>query len=82
MKKILYTILKITDDYRSILPGLIVGLVFLSAIITTKIPILTEQGFWQMARASRTDFAMTLLCIFLLIYGAGQLSADYFLQRK
>ena len=144
MKKPVSLIFETADDYRSILPRLIVGLVFLSegiqkflfpelvgagrfekigfanpeflatfvasfeiicgvlvlvglavrvsvipiliimitAITTTKIPILTEKGFWQMAHDSRTDFAMTMLIIFILIYGAGKLSIDYRFQRK
>ena len=144
MKKIQGIIFKTVDDYRSILPRLIVGLVFLSegiqkflfpelvgagrfekigftnpeflaafvasfeiicgvlmligfsvrvsaiplliimltAITTTKIPIMLEKGFWQMAHDSRTDFAMTMLIIFLLIYGAGKLSLDYLVHRK
>lgn len=138
MNKLLILILKTTDDHRSLIPRLVVGLVFLSegiqkflfpeslgagrfekigfanpeglsalvatfeilcslmmlagffvrlatiplltimvtAIITTKIPILTGKGFWQMAHESRTDFAMTMLLIFILVYGAGKLSAD------
>lgn len=47
-----------------------------TAIATTKIPILAEKGFWSMAHDSRTDFAMTMLLIFLIIYGAGKLSVD------
>jgi len=144
MKKIQSIVFKTVDDYRSILPRLIVGLVFLSegiqkflfpelvgagrfekigftnpeflaafvasfeiicgvlmligfsvrvsaiplliimltAITTTKIPIMLEKGFWQMAHDSRTDFAMTMLIIFLLIYGAGKFSLDYLFQRK
>ncbi|HBE42818.1 MAG TPA: DoxX family protein [Bacteroidales bacterium] len=144
MKKIQTIVLNTVDDYRSILPRLIVGLVFLSegiqkflfpelvgagrfekigfanpeflakfvayfeiacgilvligfivrvsviplliimitAITTTKIPILLEKGFWQMAHDSRTDFAMTMLIIFILIYGAGKLSVDYLIKRK
>jgi putative oxidoreductase len=35
-----------------------------------------EDGFWVMAHASRTDFAMTMLLIYLIIYGAGKLSVD------
>jgi len=122
MTKFQSAVFKTVDDYRSILPRLIVGLVFLSegiqkflfpelvgavicgvlmligfsvrvaaiplliimitAITTTKIPILPEKGFWQMAHDSRTDFAMTLLIIFLLIYGAGKLSVDFLIKRK
>ena len=144
MKKIKSIVFKTVDDYRSILPRLIVGLVFLSegiqkflfpeligaerfekigfanpeflaafvasfeiacgillligltiriaaiplliimitALTTTKLPILLDKGFWQMAHDSRTDFAMTILIIFLLIYGSGKLSIDYHLSRK
>jgi len=144
MNKIQNIVFKTADDYRSILPRLIVGLVFLSegiqkflfpelvgagrfdkigfanpeflaafvasfeiacgimvliglairvtvlplliimitAITTTKIPILLEKGFWQMAHDSRTDFAMTLLIIWLISYGAGKLSVDYLIIRK
>lgn len=50
--------------------------IMITAITTTKIPILTERGFWSMAHESRTDFAMTMLLILLLIYGAGRSSVD------
>ena len=43
--------------------------VMLVAFVTTKIPILTHKGFWAFAHEYRTDFAMTLLLIYLLIYG-------------
>jgi putative oxidoreductase len=138
MKKLSSTIFKTVNDYRSVLPRLIVGLIFISegiqkflfpdlvgtgrfeqigftnpeflayfvasfeigcgslmligfltrvatiplfiimltAIITTKIPILMDKGFWAMAHESRTDFAMTILIIYLLIYGSGRLSVD------
>lgn len=61
----------------------------LVAILATKIPILLGHGywsfnvrtlpyygFWGMAHESRTDFAMLLSSIFLLIVGAGALSLD------
>jgi len=51
-------------------------IIMCTALITTKIPILMEDGFWSMAHAARTDFSMTMLLIFLLIYGAGNLSSD------
>lgn len=138
MKKFSSIIFKAVKDYRSVLPRLIVGLVFLSegiqkflfpdlvgagrfekigftnpeflayfvasfeiscgalmiigfltrivaiplfiimitAIITTKIPILMDKGFWVMAHESRTDFAMTLLLIYLFIFGSGRWSID------
>ena len=144
MKKLKSIIFLTVSDYRSVLPRLIVGLVFLSegiqkflfpeingagrfetigftnpeflssfvatfeiacgilmliglsvrlaaiplltvmftAIITTKIPILMDKGFWSMAHAARTDFAMLLLNFFILFYGAGKLSIDYLIQRK
>jgi uncharacterized membrane protein YphA (DoxX/SURF4 family) len=51
-------------------------IIMITALITTKIPILLNKGFWQMAHEYRTDFAMTMLLIFLIIFGAGRFSAD------
>jgi len=53
----------------------------LVAITTTKIPILLKSGFWAMAHESRTDFAMLLGSLFLLIAGAGPWSLDARLGR-
>jgi putative oxidoreductase len=52
------------------------------AIVTTKIPMLTNDGFWKMAHESRVDFSMLLGLIFLLMVGAGYLSFDKFLYKK
>ena len=59
------------------------------ALISTKLPILLGHGFWRfslsklpsygfwsMAHEARTDFAMLLGSIFLLIVGAGAWSLD------
>jgi len=46
------------------------------AISTTKVPILLHEGFWKMAHEARTDYAMILGSIFLLIVGAGAWSVD------
>jgi len=51
-------------------------IIMLTAIATTKFPILQEQGFWKMAHEGRTDWSMLLGSIFLLIVGAGPLSLD------
>lgn len=57
-------------------------IIMATAIITTKISKLINEGFWTMAHDSRTDFAMTLLLIFLFIYGSGKLSLDSLLQKR
>jgi putative oxidoreductase len=51
-------------------------IIMITAFITTKIPILAEKGFWSMAHEYRTDFACTLLLIYLLIAGGGRWSVD------
>jgi len=65
------------------------------AIVSTKIPILlgygfwgfslrqlSSYGFWSMAHEARTDFAMLLGSIFLLIAGAGPWSLDGEIERR
>jgi len=66
-----------------ILAGLVVRIasvplmiIMITAFITTKWPVLIEKGFWSMAHEYRTDFAMTLLLLYLLIYGSGNWSID------
>jgi len=51
-------------------------IIMITAFISTKIPILMHKGFWPWAHEYRTDFAMTLLLIYLLIYGSGNWSFD------
>jgi uncharacterized membrane protein YphA (DoxX/SURF4 family) len=53
--------------------------VMLTAIATTKIPILLNTGFWSMAHEARTDFSMLLGSLFLLVVGAGPVSLDAFI---
>lgn len=57
-------------------------IIMATAIATTKIPKLLNDGFWTMAHDSRTDFAMTMLLIYLIIYGAGKLSMDSLILKK
>ena len=65
------------------------------ALLSTKIPILlghgfwgfnlrelSTYGFWSMAHEARTDFAMLLGSIFLLIVGAGPWSLDGEISRR
>jgi putative oxidoreductase len=52
------------------------------AIAKTKIPLLAAKGFWVMAHEARTDYAMLLGLLFLVISGGGPLSLDWFLGRE
>jgi putative oxidoreductase len=65
------------------------AVIMMVAIITTKIPIwmghgfgpfevreLSQYGFWSMAHAMRTDWAMLLGSIVLVVAGAGPWSVD------
>jgi putative oxidoreductase len=65
------------------------------AIAVTKIPIafaesfgpfalrdLKIYGFWSMAHEMRTDFAMWLGSLFLLIKGGGRWSLDLIIEKK
>ena len=55
--------------------------VMITAFITTKWPILIDKGFWAMAHEYRTDFAMTLLLIYLFISGGGRWSIDSIMSK-
>lgn len=70
------------------------AVIMATAIVTTKIPILLghdlwgfhvrslpQYGFWSMAHEMRTDWAMLLGSLFLLIVGGGALSLDAWLGR-
>ena len=56
-------------------------IIMLVAIATTKADILAQKGFWEMLHGSRTDWAMLLGSIFLLINGSGRWSLDKTLLR-
>ena len=64
------------------------------ALLSTKAPILlgrdflwfhvgkaSEYGFWAMAHEARTDFAMLMGGLYLLLTGGGSLSIDALLTR-
>ena len=51
-------------------------IIMITAFITTKWPILINKGFWVFAHEYRTDFAMTILLMYLLIFGSGKWSVD------
>jgi putative oxidoreductase len=51
-------------------------IIMITAFFTTKWPLLADKGFWVMSHEYRTDFAMTLLLIYLIFWGGGRWSAD------
>ena len=57
-------------------------IIMLVAIATTKSEVLAEKGFWEMMHGSRTDWAMFLGSIFLLIKGGGRWSVDKTLTKN
>ena len=46
------------------------------ALVSTKVPILLNGGFWEAAHAARTDFCLTIGSVFILLRGAGRWSGD------
>lgn len=56
--------------------------VILVAITSTKAKILIDEGFWSMLHDSRTDWAMVLGSVFLIIKGGGKWSIDNLLSKK
>lgn len=70
-------------------------LIMLVAIISTKIPILlgydwwifhvrslNRYGLWSMLHETRTDWAMLMCSLYLLVAGAGRLSIDQLIHQK
>lgn len=51
-------------------------LIMIVAFATTKAAVFANDGFWEMMHGSRTDWAMLLGGIFLLIKGGGSWSVD------
>ena len=56
-------------------------IIMLVAMATTKAEVLSKEGFWSMLHGSRTDWAMFLGSIFLLIKGGGRWSIDDRIQQ-
>lgn len=52
-------------------------IIMLVAFATTKSEVYLEKGFWELLHGSRTDWAILLGSIFLLIKGSGNWSVDY-----
>ena len=58
------------------LASILTLIIMLVAIATTKLEVLSNEGFWAMMHGSRTDWAMLLGSLFLIIKGGGKWSVD------
>jgi putative oxidoreductase len=57
-------------------------IIMVVAFITTKWPLLLDKGLWPMLHEGRTDFVLTMLLVFLLIYGSGHRYLDFIRYAK
>jgi uncharacterized membrane protein YphA (DoxX/SURF4 family) len=57
-------------------------IIMIAAIASTKITILLNDGFWKMAHDSRTDWAMLIGSIIILMSDKGKLSIEKYLFKK
>lgn len=57
-------------------------IIMIVAIATTKTEVLANDGFWQMMHSSRTDWAMLLGSLFIIIKGGGKWSIDRLLMKN
>jgi uncharacterized membrane protein YphA (DoxX/SURF4 family) len=64
------------------LAGIPTLIIMIVAIATTKVEILAIDGFWQMMHSGRTDWAMLLGSVFLIIRGGGNWSVDKMFMKN
>lgn len=57
-------------------------IIMIVAIISTKIPILINDGFWKMAHDSRTDWAMLIGSLIIMLADKGKLSLIKYFVKK
>lgn len=57
-------------------------IIMLTAIATTKFPVLADDGFWSFAHALRLDFSMLLCALFMWFAGADKRSLDCKLSNR
>jgi putative oxidoreductase len=52
------------------------------ALYSTKIVVLTKNGFWGTLHEARTDVSMLLALVFLVLVGGGSLSVDFLIRSR
>ena len=56
-------------------------IIMVVALVTTKSEVFVNDGFWQMMHSSRTDWAMLIGSLFLIIKGGGKWSMDRLIMK-
>lgn len=56
--------------------------IMIVAIVSTKLRLIADDGFWSMLHDSRTDWSMLLGSLFLIIKGGGRWALDSVLLRR
>lgn len=59
-----------------------ISIIMLVALFTTKVEVFVNLGFWEMMHGSRTDWAMLLGSLFLIIKGGGRYSMDWLILNR
>src|SRR5690554_514482 len=57
-------------------------IIMLVALFTTKVEVFANSGFWEMMHSSRTDWAMLLGSLFLIIRGSGKFSLEWLVLNR
>jgi len=57
-------------------------IIMIVAFGATKSEVFIHEGFWELLHGSRTDWAMLLCSVFLLVEGGGRWSVDHVLTSK
>ena len=57
-------------------------IIMIFAIAITKVEVIAIDGFWQMMHGSRTDWAMLLGSLFLILKGGGKWSIDKMFMKN
>lgn len=72
----------VTVGFKTRLTSLPLFIIICTAIATTKVALFTDKGFWGTLHDSRTDYAMFMCLIFLMIVGSGAKSVDKYLSNQ
>lgn len=72
----------IVSGFLTRLAAIPLHVIMITALITVKLPLISNRGFWTFAHEYTTDFALTLLILVLLLNGAGRWSVDAEILKK